>query len=103
MIPPTQLVTLKFVKNVDGSGGLAVRALAVALAMTVANQFVLEPLSTDNMMRRYQLEDAGQTKSDEYTELRKKFGQFHGLSSLCNLIALCAGTVHGYLLAGALA
>jgi hypothetical protein len=77
-------------------------ALGVALAMTMINQFVLEPISTDNMMRRYELEDAGNNKSDEYKKLKQNFGKFHGMSSLCNLIALCAGAVHGYLLATAL-
>jgi len=80
----------------------AVTALAVALAMTVLNQFVLEPISSNNMMERYNLEDAGDTGTDRYKKLKADFGKFHGMSSLTNLIAMCAGVVHAVYLASAL-
>lgn len=79
------------------------QALVVSLAMTLLNQFVLEPKSTDNMLERYRLEDAGQDQSDQYKQLKASFGKFHGLSSLTNLIALLGGVAHAAYLGSALA
>ena len=79
------------------------KALLTALVMTLANQLYLEPLSTNNMMRRYELEaNDGGKDTDEYKKLKASFGKFHGLSSLTNLIALCAGVVHAVYVAGTL-
>ena len=79
------------------------KALSLALIMTLANQFYLEPLSTNNMMRRYELEgQAGGKDTDEYKTLKSSFGKFHGMSSLTNLIALCGGVAHAVYLAGTL-
>ena len=82
--------------------GKSISALVVALVMTTLNQFVLEPVSTDIMMQRYELDDKGETNTDEYKTLRAKFGKLHGMSSLTNLIALCAGVAHAVLLSSAL-
>jgi hypothetical protein len=71
--------------------------------MTLLNQFYLEPLSTDNMMERYRLEDTpGGKDTDEYKKHKASFGKLHGMSSLTNLIALCAGVVHAVYIASAL-
>lgn len=79
------------------------KALVVALFMTLANQFYLEPLSSNNMMRRYELEKQdGGTDTDEYKTLKANFGKFHGISSLTNLIALCGGVAHAVYVAGTL-
>jgi hypothetical protein len=78
------------------------RALAISLAMTLLNQFILEPVATNNMLERYRLEEEGKESSGEYKSLKKNFGKFHGLSSLTNLIALCAGVAHATYLAAAL-
>lgn len=85
------------------SAAKCTKALAVALAMTLLNQFILEPIATDNMMRRYELDDTpnGQ-ETEEYKKLKANFGKFHGISSLTNLIALCAAAAHGVFLAAAL-
>ena len=84
-------------------GQRATTALGTALSMTLLNQFILEPQSTDVMFRRYKVEDqAGGKESDEYKKLASKFGKFHGMSSLSNLIALCAAVAHGYYLASVL-
>ena len=84
-------------------GGSSVAALAVALVMTLVNQFYLEPKSTNIMMQRYALDDANDTDTDEYRQLRAQFGKLHGMSSLTNLVALCAGVVHAVGLSGPLA
>jgi hypothetical protein len=77
--------------------------LGVALGMTLLNQFYLEPLSTNNMMERYRLEDTpGGKDTDEYKQHKASFGKLHGMSSLTNLIALCAGVVHAVYIASAL-
>jgi hypothetical protein len=71
--------------------------------MTLLNQYVIEPITTNNMMRRYELEETQNgTASEEYRQLKSKFGKFHGISSLTNLIALCAAAVHGFYLSAAL-
>jgi hypothetical protein len=71
--------------------------------MTLLNQYVIEPITTNNMMRRYELEETQNgTASEEYRQLKSKFGKFHGISSLTNLIALCAAAIHGFYLSAAL-
>jgi hypothetical protein len=70
--------------------------------MTLLNQYLIEPITTKNMMRRYELEDSENgTATEEYKELKANFGKYHGLSSLTNLIALCAAAVHGFYLSAA--
>jgi hypothetical protein len=79
------------------------RVLLVALLMTLLNQFFLEPLATDNMMKRYNLEETSNGQgSEEYKKLKSNFGKLHGLSSLTNLVALCAAAIHGFFLSAAL-
>ena len=78
---------------------LATKTLALALVMNLSNQLYLEPKSTDNMMRRYELEgQSGGQETEEYKTLKASFGKFHGMSSLTNLIALCAGVFHAVVL-----
>ena len=74
----------------------------MALAMTLLNQFALEPIATKNMMRRYELDDTpnGQD-TEEYKKLKANFGKFHGISSLTNLVAFMAATAHGFFLSAA--
>ena len=85
---------------------MAFKALGVSLAMTLLNQFYLEPKSTKIMFDRYDLEnseDPNVMETDEYKALKSSFGKLHGMSSLTNLIALIGATVHGVCLASALA
>lgn len=77
-------------------------ALGIALAMTLVNQFWLEPKSSDTMYQRYKLEDNGEKESDEYKKLAASFGKYHGISSLTNLVALCAAVAQGTYIASAL-
>jgi len=79
-------------------------ALGVALAMTLINQFYLEPKSTENMFERYMMEDDNPKadETDEYKKLKSSFGKLHGISSLLNLVALCAGVAHAVYLGAAL-
>lgn len=98
-----QLITLKSLKAMAGKAAhSSAKALAVALLMTLINQFYLEPKSTSNMMERYELESKGGKESDRYKTLKASFGKFHGMSSLTNLIGLCAGVAHAVLLSSAL-
>jgi hypothetical protein len=95
-----QMVTLT---SLPSLGQRATVALGTALAMTLLNQFILEPKSTKIMFDRYELEDTQEGKeSDEYKKLASSFGKFHGMSSLTNLIALCGAVAHGFYLASAL-
>lgn len=78
------------------------KSLIIALVMTLLNQFVIEPMTTNNMLRRYELEDTENGKNtDEYKTLKANFGKFHGISSLTNLVALCAAAAHGFYLSAA--
>jgi len=55
------------------------------------------------MLERHQLEDTpGGNQSEKYKQLKASFGKWHGISSLVNLIALCAGVAHAIYLASAL-
>ena len=95
-----QLLTLRALQLTTAVS--SIRTLGVALAMTLLNQFALEPWTTENMMERYKLEDEQKTETPEYKALRKNFGKLHGMSSLTNLVALCAGVAHAVYLAGKL-
>lgn len=98
-----QLVTLKSLSAMKASiAHNSAKSLGIALLMTMINQFYLEPKSTENMLERYDLEEAGELESDRYKALKANFGKFHGMSSLTNLIALCAGVVHAVFLASTL-
>jgi hypothetical protein len=55
------------------------------------------------MFKRYELEDMpGGKDSEGYKELASTFGKLHGMSSLSNLIGLCAAVAHGFYIASAL-
>lgn len=90
-------------KSLPSIGERATTALGTALVMTLLNQFWLEPVSSETMHKRYELEDTPNGKdSEEYKKLAASFGKYHGISSLSNLIALCAAVVQGTYLASAL-
>jgi hypothetical protein len=55
------------------------------------------------MFERYDLENMpGGKDSESYKELASTFGKLHGMSSVSNLVALCAAAVHGFYIASAL-
>lgn len=83
-----------------GDMASSVTTLGAALACTLGNQFALEPMTTDNMFKRYAMESDGQQETPGYQALKKKFGPLHGISSLLNLVALMCAAAHGYTLAG---
>ena len=74
----------------------------IAFFSTLMDLLLLKPVSTENMFGRYSLEDEGKKDTEEYKQLAKSFGKFHGMSSLLNLVALCGGIVHGVCLASSL-
>ncbi|CAN0298235.1 unnamed protein product, partial [Ectocarpus sp. 4 AP-2014] len=73
--------------------------LLVSLLTTLLNLVLLEPRSTSIMLQRYKLEDDKKKDSDEYKELGKTFGKFHGMSSFANLGALIGSFVYAWELA----
>lgn len=95
-----QILTLTAMPDVLGKTSEV--SLAVAFFATLLNLLYLEPKSTRVMFDRYALEDEGRRESEEYKEKAKAFGMLHGVSSLTNLVALCAGVVHGARLASKL-
>mmetsp|Transcript_23450 Transcript_23450/g.36137 ORF Transcript_23450/g.36137 Transcript_23450/m.36137 type:complete len:273 (-) Transcript_23450:54-872(-) len=97
-----QLLTLKNMPAL--MTGKVYYALGSSMAMTLLNLFYLEPVSSSVMYNRYKLEDLpGGKESTKYKELKAKFGKFHGMSSLTNLIALCGAIAHGIYIASTLA
>lgn len=88
-------------------------ALGVTLGTTILNLLVLEPTTTAIMKERHKIEraegigaDVGLSKNREVaktnTELaaiNKKFGMYHGMSSLANLFSFGGILVHTWYLA----
>lgn len=74
----------------------------IALGGSVLN-FVTEPIGTKVLFERYELEKTGGADKEKIKSLKAKFGAFHGLSSLLNLIVLVACASHGYWLSSLLA
>ena len=76
-----------------GGGGDKGRSLAItsgsALALSLLNLAVLEPLTTAAMYKRRAAESGGDDA--EKKKANKKFGMLHGFSSLSNLLALGSG------------
>lgn len=96
-----QLITLKSLPLAESAN--ATKALSLAFCMTFFNLFYLEPSATNIMFKRYELEEEkGGKDSEKYKKLVGKFGKFHGISSLTNLIALMGGVAHAYFMASAL-
>lgn len=90
-------------ENIKSLSSRSWTLLGSALALTMVNQFVVEPATTANMFERYRLDDKpGAIDTDEYKKLKKQFGMLHGLSSLGNLVAFCGGVAHAFCLASAL-
>jgi hypothetical protein len=59
----------------------------VGLLSTLANWLYIEPVATDLMFKRYNLENAeGEKDAAKIKQLYKAFGKFHGISSLANLV-----------------
>ncbi|EIE18790.1 hypothetical protein COCSUDRAFT_60092 [Coccomyxa subellipsoidea C-169] len=77
--------------------------LGVAFVTSLANWLYVEPVATNLMFERYNLENApGEKDSAKIKQLYKQFGKFHGISSLLNLVALGAVISHGWWLASKL-
>lgn len=69
----------------------------VALATTVLNWLLVEPVNTKLMFERYALEnDKGPRDEAKITQMKKEFGKWHGLSSVLNLAGLCGVLAHGW-------
>jgi hypothetical protein len=94
-----QIITLKRLPLNSTLPSLAMKALSVALASTLLNQFYIEPITTSQMLERHELENTfGGQETNRYKTLKASFGKLHGFSSFTNLIAVLAAVVHGYVL-----
>lgn len=65
-------------------------ASGAALALSLLNLAVLEPLTTAAMYKRREAESSNGGEAEK-KRANKKFGMLHGLSSLANLFALGSG------------
>lgn len=77
--------------------------LLTALVSTLANLFLLEPVTTSVMYKIYDMENTDRKQTDEYKAARKKFGGLHGASSLVNLVGMVCAIMHCYALSVAMA
>ncbi|KAG2423876.1 hypothetical protein HXX76_014930 [Chlamydomonas incerta] len=87
------------------SGSRALVALGVSLAGLLANWLWLEPICTDLMFQRYDIENIPEktdADKDKIAALYKQFGKWHGISSLVNLVSFCVVVAHGWYLASLL-
>lgn len=75
----------------------------VALVSSVVNWLYIEPVATNLMFERYNLENVpGEKDAAKIKQLYRQFGKFHGISSLFNLVALGAAVFHAWWLASRL-
>lgn len=91
--------------------GLALSApgvapLATAVGLSVLNWLFIEPYVTDMMFQRYDIENKASKTAEDEAEIKrlfKKFGMWHGISSLNNLGVLAATVAYGWVIASKLA
>ncbi|KAG2441228.1 hypothetical protein HYH02_010071 [Chlamydomonas schloesseri] len=87
------------------AGTRALVALGVSLVGLLANWLYLEPICTDLMFQRYDIENLPEktdADKDKIAALYKQFGKWHGISSLVNLVSFCVVVAHGWYLASLL-
>lgn len=83
-----------------------VKPLLIAVALSAVNALAIEPYVTGLMFDRYDIENKPvKTVEDEgeIKRLYKKFGMWHGISSLSNLGVLAATVAYGWVLAAKIA
>eukprot|EP00882_Tetradesmus_deserticola_P002414 GHRQ01002573.1.p1 GENE.GHRQ01002573.1~~GHRQ01002573.1.p1 ORF type:complete len:252 (+),score=85.74 GHRQ01002573.1:140-895(+) len=83
----------------------AVAALGVSAVSSLANWLFIEPKTTGLMFERYAIENKPSKSADDEADIKrlyKKFGMWHGISSLNNLVVLAATVAYGWILAGRL-
>ena len=68
--------------------------LGMGLGSSLLNLIIVEPMTTDNMFERYQLENSGKADAERRQKLKKQFGMLHGISSTINLVNLVAVIAH---------
>lgn len=77
--------------------------LIAALAASMANWLFVEPTASGILMERYNLENSSTNDSetkDKVAGLYKQFSKLHGISSLLNLVSVCAAFAHAWWLGG---
>lgn len=73
--------------------------LGISLVASLFNMIIAEPVATKIMFARYDLENAtGPRDEAAIKKLKGKFGMWHGISSLGNLIVLVCAIGHAYFL-----
>ncbi|KAH9937411.1 uncharacterized protein B0H18DRAFT_1081605 [Fomitopsis serialis] len=81
--------------------------LVSVLVMQAANYFVVGPLTSKVLFERHKLEKSEgksyneQGVSTDMKTLNRRFGMAHGISSLCNLLAVISLIFHGLWIANA--
>ncbi|GBF99577.1 hypothetical protein Rsub_12202 [Raphidocelis subcapitata] len=83
-----------------------VNALVAVVALSAVNWLAIEPYVTGMMFARYDIENKPVKTADDEGEIKrlyKKFGMWHGISSLNNLGVLAATVAYGWVLAAKLA
>ncbi|KAI8468559.1 MAG: hypothetical protein J3K34DRAFT_426860 [Monoraphidium minutum] len=82
-----------------------VTALLTAAGLSILNWLAIEPYVTAQMFARYEIENKASKTSEDEAEIKrlyKKFGMWHGISSLNNLGVLAAVVAYGWVIASKL-
>eukprot|EP00879_Flechtneria_rotunda_P007162 GHRR01007516.1.p1 GENE.GHRR01007516.1~~GHRR01007516.1.p1 ORF type:complete len:223 (+),score=77.89 GHRR01007516.1:460-1128(+) len=100
------LLAAYYMGGVTSAPANAVATLGVSAAASLANWLFIEPKTTTLMFQRYDIENKPSKTGDDEAQIKqlyKKFGMWHGISSLSNLVVLAATVTYGWSLAGRLA
>ncbi|CAM9131204.1 unnamed protein product [Discosporangium mesarthrocarpum] len=86
----------------EGASTLRWSNLAAALGCVLVNLTFLAPKTTAIMFERARLcKELGLDRKDPHPEVRKiskKFGMYHGITNLVNLVAMAFGVAHAFAL-----
>lgn len=84
-----------------GAPSQVATVLWVSLVSSLINWLALEPVTTKVMFQRYDLENLPEKTEEVKAQIKAlygKFGMYHGMSSLINLVILCSAFAHAWFL-----
>lgn len=82
-----------------------VRELATAAGLSVLNMLLIEPYVTRLMFKRYDIENKPAKTAEDESQIKalyKKFGAWHGISSMNNLGVLACAVAYAWVIASKL-
>jgi len=89
------------ISDMGPSAQQAAIVLGVAAGASLTNWLIIEPVATNLMFQRYELENLPEKNEEvkgKIQVLYKQFGKYHGISSLINLVITCCAFAHAWYL-----